>query len=77
MLGDSEHEALSRSNGDRGRTEIVGVPAEEGATPRLTGPRLVDGGGGGGGGGGEQYEDSKGNVLTRSQYQDLARQGML
>ena len=33
--------------------------------------------GGGADGGGEQYEDSKGNVLTRSQYQDLARQGML
>lgn len=25
----------------------------------------------------EQYEDSQGNVLSRSQYEDLARQGLL
>ena len=25
----------------------------------------------------EEYEDSHGNVLTRAQYEDLARQGLL
>jgi len=25
----------------------------------------------------EEYEDSQGNVLSRSQYEDLARQGLL
>ena len=49
-------------------------------TPSLSSLVPAERGGGSGGiddDGGEQYEDSKGNVLTRAQYEDLARQNLL